>query len=397
MSGSVLTIPVAQTLNVVTLVEALVFAVWFLARPARLSLSTALLSLFFLMLAATKVDELFQMLSGIERFPQFAFVLSPLQALLTPLLFLFVLSRTVPAFRLRQEHAVHLAPALFLTVYLWATWFRHDAAAKAALIEDGGLNTAANFLFVPLIGDAIQLAYIAAALIVLRRYGLSLRGWFANVEDKNLAWMRQVLSLWAGVFAIHAALTIAQGVFGSRAASAQIILILDLAHLLIANLLALQAAAEMAARPASAPALQAPRIQEQKYAGSGLDAAARAQLFARIQNALATERLYLRADLTLGELAHHVAATPREASEAINGAGGMTFFELTNRARIDYAKRALVEKPEARIIDIALESGFNSKSAFHDAFRKYAGETPGAWRRRCALPREAARSGAKEA
>jgi AraC-like DNA-binding protein len=39
-------------------------------------------------------------------------------------------------------------------------------------------------------------------------------------------------------------------------------------------------------------------------------------------------------------------------------------------------------------MDIALELGFSERSAFHRAFRKWTGASPGEFRRR--LPREAA-------
>lgn len=375
-------IPLHQTLNMVTMVQALAFSAWFCLRPWRASLSARLLALFFLMLFFTKADELFQMLGGVPRYPQYAFVLSPLQALLTPLLYLFVVSRTAREFRLRRHYSIHLTPALLLFVYLWAVYFRFDTSAKAALIDAGGLETIANYLVVPLLGDAIQLGYIVAALALLHRHGVSLRGWFATIENKTLAWMRQILTLWAAVFVLHAMLTAAQGTAilqgaqGAGGAGAVIILVLNLAHLAIANLLALQGSATM-----ENPSMAAP---ETKDPAPERDDAVRRALFQRIEEALEADQLYLSTELTLGDLANHVAATAREASEAINGAGGQTFFELINRARVTHAKRALIDQPGARIIDIAYAAGFNSKSAFHDAFRKYAGMTPGAWRRQAA-------------
>ena len=105
-----------------------------------------------------------------------------------------------------------------------------------------------------------------------------------------------------------------------------------------------------------------------------------AALFQRAQETVSAEKLYLDADLTLGALADRVGAPARDLSQAINGAGKLSYFEFINRARIDEAQRRLKEKPAARTIDIAFECGFNSKSAFHSAFKKYAGCTPTQWR-----------------
>jgi len=51
-----------------------------------------------------------------------------------------------------------------------------------------------------------------------------------------------------------------------------------------------------------------------------------------------------------------------------------------NRHRIEHAKRLLRESPDCNVLTIALDSGFNSKSAFHIAFRRSTGTTPSNFR-----------------
>jgi len=53
--------------------------------------------------------------------------------------------------------------------------------------------------------------------------------------------------------------------------------------------------------------------------------------------------------------------------------------ELLNRARIRQAKRRLIES-DAKVIDVALDCGFNNLGYFHRTFLRLAGSTPRQWR-----------------
>ena len=65
-------------------------------------------------------------------------------------------------------------------------------------------------------------------------------------------------------------------------------------------------------------------------------------------------------------------------SQIINERLNKNFFELVNAHRIKEAKKRLLD-PDAEpltILAIAFEVGFNSKSAFNAAFKKYTRMTP---------------------
>jgi YesN/AraC family two-component response regulator len=58
---------------------------------------------------------------------------------------------------------------------------------------------------------------------------------------------------------------------------------------------------------------------------------------------------------------------------------GLTFKQLINKMRIEEAKRMLKET-DLRIIDIALNLGFNNISYFNNIFKANEGETPSDFR-----------------
>ena len=67
-------------------------------------------------------------------------------------------------------------------------------------------------------------------------------------------------------------------------------------------------------------------------------------------------------------------------SQVISQELNTSFYELVNRYRIEHAKRLLRESPEETVLSIAMNVGFNSKSAFHSAFRRCTGATPSDFR-----------------
>ena len=75
------------------------------------------------------------------------------------------------------------------------------------------------------------------------------------------------------------------------------------------------------------------------------------------------------------------AAQGPSSPRIINLGGGLNFYDFINRLRVEDACRRLVAGEGSSILDAALDSGFNSKSTFHEAFKKWTGTTPSAYRR----------------
>jgi len=120
------------------------------------------------------------------------------------------------------------------------------------------------------------------------------------------------------------------------------------------------------------------------YARDGLSAESRARLADRLRDVMATERPYLDPDLSAEALAARIGASPRELSEVLRLEAGAGFFAYVNARRVEEACRQLADPASdgRTVLDVLYASGFNSKSAFHRAFRESTGEAPSAYRRR---------------
>lgn len=113
-----------------------------------------------------------------------------------------------------------------------------------------------------------------------------------------------------------------------------------------------------------------------KYRKSGLSSAEAESLYRRIVDHVEQKRAYLDRDLSLQTLAAELDISANHASQAINGVEQRNFRDFLNSRRVDEACRRLRKQPDANLLALALDVGFNSKSSFNRAFRKFTGATP---------------------
>lgn len=104
---------------------------------------------------------------------------------------------------------------------------------------------------------------------------------------------------------------------------------------------------------------------------------------ARIAAYLDDEHPFIEPDFQLSDLARHIECSAVQTSQIINRHFGRSFPQLLRDRRVALAKELLHTHPaSSSVLDIALASGFNSKSAFNAAFKNATGETPSAFRKR---------------
>ncbi|EPJ49501.1 MAG: hypothetical protein OFPI_24810 [Osedax symbiont Rs2] len=92
------------------------------------------------------------------------------------------------------------------------------------------------------------------------------------------------------------------------------------------------------------------------------------------------QRLYLNNDLSLGDLAHSSGFRFHQVSAALNADDDSCFYDYVNAYRVAAAAKLLLAHPAKAVLDIAMDAGFNSKSAFYSAFKKKLQTTPSAYR-----------------
>lgn len=366
-----------EVVAAVTLFQSLIFLLFLILSQYRYSRSNQILAFSFFVIASAKLDQIYQMQGGLQTHPQFAYVLVPLQLLIAPSLYFFVLSKGQPDFQLKRKHLLHLVPAVLLCCYYAAFVFGRDPDEIRALMNSGALSGAMDNIVIPAIGDLIQIGYIIAALKSLQAAGVALRNWFSGNEDEIVAGLKAALVLWAFIFVAHFAMIIVSSIVPTAIFGRIFFEIMNLLHLGLVNTLMLVGVVSHLKWPnASTTALTS-----EKYAASDATDHDRQTLLGEVEEAMAEKKHYLNPNLTVKELADHVAATPRELSEAINGVAKKSFYEFINTYRVEAAAQELRAGKDRTILEIAMASGFNSKSSFNTVFKKQMGQTPSEFRR----------------
>jgi AraC-like DNA-binding protein len=132
--------------------------------------------------------------------------------------------------------------------------------------------------------------------------------------------------------------------------------------------------------PQSGPGAQMHARAPSQYAKSPLPPAIRARIRTKLQATLARGEVIRDSALSLGKLSGELRESPHYVSQVINQELNTSFYELVNGWRVEEAKRLLRASPDDTVLAVALRVGFNSKSAFHTAFKRVTGLTPTAFR-----------------
>ena len=117
-----------------------------------------------------------------------------------------------------------------------------------------------------------------------------------------------------------------------------------------------------------------------KYAASSLNKDKKELLLSAVQKNLENEKPYLNADLTINELSETLGVSSNQLSQVINEMSGKNFQQFINEYRVAEVKRNISDSTKT-LLGIALDSGFNSKSAFNRIFKEITGMTPSAYKK----------------
>lgn len=114
-----------------------------------------------------------------------------------------------------------------------------------------------------------------------------------------------------------------------------------------------------------------------KYQKSTLSEDSKKELARKIVLQMETEKYYLNRLSSLNDLARKVNSSPNYISQVINDNLNTTYLELIANYRVQEAQQMLQRMDtDLNMEQIAEAVGYNSKSAFYQAFKRITGKTP---------------------
>lgn len=103
----------------------------------------------------------------------------------------------------------------------------------------------------------------------------------------------------------------------------------------------------------------------------------------KMEDLIINRKYYLNSDLTLEKMADELKINKSHLSRLISSELNTGFIDYINQYRVEEAKSHLANPDFSNytLVSIGLESGFNSKSAFNNAFKKHTGMTPSEYKK----------------
>jgi len=283
-----------------------------------------------------------------------------------PLLYLYIQTVVSQSFSLQRRHMLHLIP--FLTYLVFSAFFvlpRYSSHLDL-LTSTLSVDFWKWIVFESLI--SLQLAvYLILSFKALRKY----QSWLKNqvlYQKSTLSWLRFILVGFGLVWSI--------GIVNSTISfiKGQLISFLSFANFLIIFSVAV-ATVFLALKH---PEIFVQTEEKIKYKGSTLNPDDVDRYIERLKRCMNKDKPYLNPGLSLTKLSRKLSIQPRHLSQIINSSLNQNFFDFINVYRIEEAKKYLSNPSmgEETILEIAYMVGFNSKSAFNNAFKKITGNTP---------------------
>ena len=103
------------------------------------------------------------------------------------------------------------------------------------------------------------------------------------------------------------------------------------------------------------------------------------KLRTEIERVMEEEKLYLIHDFRLTDLIERMKTNREYVYRAVNVGMGMSFSQMVNRKRIEYALELLKKQPDIDISELYSAAGFTSQAVFYRNFKSYTGKSPKAF------------------
>ena len=374
---------IAEVLNVLTAFFSLFFAFFLLSLKSKNRSSNLLIS-FFLIISAIDSGSVLSAQFIFPHYPGFGLLMNTLLFLSPPLLYFYICSVTYEDFKLKWMHLWHILPFVVAILLLTPRYYLADFETKIdILMEKNGLIV--EFKIVYLLLHVQITAYIIACYIVILRSKKLLMENYSNGNVNYYNWLITLITL----IAIEIVVSTFKNVF--------LINDLDVQYewaMTITSLSALLFICWLVIKALKTPGLYGrvdskQQLVKQLISGNQrkemlkVEDKERDEALSRLKSHMKTEAPYLEPSLSIYDLSKQLNLPSKELSVLINHNLNQHFFDFVNEYRIKKAMQILADasKNNLTILEILYEVGFNSKSSFNTAFKKYTKLTPTEYRK----------------
>jgi AraC-like DNA-binding protein len=296
--------------------------------------------------------------------------------LLGPLYYFYVRSIIDRPFRKTLADGLHFVPFVVFVLVIPAVtpeFLSFRQVHYGMLTSFDPFNDSVSFLqyvysTVFIIQFVHLLVYLISALYNIRQYERDLRGNYSSMNTTTLRWLTSVNVLLLLVLVFVSVFLILFFLNHSYNRDLDYLYVVPMA--LLVYLISYKLAG------VQWPLALVSNEKAGKYEKSSLTTD-QAKIYGRqLEEYLLKAKPYLNNELRLQELAEMLNIPPHHLSQVINEHLHTTFFDCINRHRVEEAKKLIAGDTGSPLLEIAFKAGFNNKTSFTNAFKKFAGQTP---------------------
>lgn len=296
-----------------------------------------------------------------------------------PFLYFYIQTLVLNKQRLILKDLSHLIPFVLFNLYILVTAFNPVASEKLNIERlSGEFNPPKLFLFFLIMTALSGTIYLIMTIRLFKKLDIRIFNNYSFSADIDLKWLRWLVLVFGLVWTILICVTVIHHVFNMfsmvfctdglfLSLSAFVILI---GYFGLKQKVIFSSEHMEVSRESSKPLT--------KYAGSRLMESEAKQYAEKLSEYMKSSRPHLNPELTLSQLAGELGISSHFLSQVINEKFGLNFFDFINRYRVEEFKERSTDPKynNFSLLGIALECGFNSKSAFNRIFKQKTGLTP---------------------
>lgn len=356
-------------LNSISMFQLILFIVFLLYKNKK-NISNLLLASFFICQFLSISNHF---ISNQEDFflaisPHLFYIGQPFPWLWAPLFYLYVKSLFFSDFRLSIKQVLHFLPFIAFFLYVLIYFHFQSPDEKGILIKEKQLRSF-GFIFINNLLITLQIAgYLVVVFLMQYKYKKELKNKQSNINPNQITWLNIFIYGYLIAFLITTLCRI--GLYVNVGLKDLFVFVSFFSFFVYFILLFLKAITN--------PEIFFKIEEKQESKTHSIPKQEAYFLLKQVNDFMIYHEPFLNPDLSLKQLAIKLKTPERLLSGVINQYRNQNFYDFINSYRIEKAKKLLVEdiSKKKTIQEILYDSGFNSKSTFNLAFKKYTGITP---------------------
>ncbi len=303
--------------------------------------------------------------------------------LLAPTLYFYVHSVLHTDFSFRTKDWLHILPLIIVVLtFVPRFYLVEDTALKLQLNNIKRLSF--ELIFVQLLIYVQWTIYLGLIFITIRRNKLTILNRYSDVSKLNKQWLTNFMCFFLVSFGLALFRNLVKFTHFQNALDV-VTPIMMLAGLGFTCWILWQALNKPELFKGISSQLETIRLPAEN---KKIPTEQALVILNKLELHLQSQKSFLNPTLNIDTLAEEVGIAVQDISSALNHHLGRHFFDFINGYRIKTACEMLAssDHSEKTILEISLESGFNSKSSFNTAFKKQMQITPSEYRQQAKTP-----------